>query len=197
MTKVIPGYGEVKLPILSYVKPFSFTNQDGKTVTQNDVQGRVYVAEYFFTHCTSICPDMNKNMRVLLNEMKAEREFIVLSHTCDPDRDSVPRLKHHADSLGADPQRWAFLTGRKDSLYHAARISYLLDDPRNNNMSIGDQFIHTQFFALVDRNGRVRGIYDGLKEDELQKLRTDIRKLLAEKAERPAFVNGLFNNNPN
>jgi protein SCO1 len=197
MTKIIPGYGDIKLPILSYVKPFSFTSQQGKTITQADVQGKVYVAEYFFTHCTSICPDMNKNMRELINTFKNEPDLLVLSHTCDPARDSVARMKQHADSLGADPTRWIFLTGSKDSLYHAARISYLLDDPRNNNMSISDQFIHTQFFALVDRNGRVRGVYDGLKADELGKLYNDIKQLLVEKADRPAFVNGLFNNNPN
>jgi protein SCO1 len=93
----------------------------------------------------------------------------------------VPRMKRYADSLGADPKQWWFLTGSKDSLYASARNSYLLDDPKNNAGAIEEQFIHTQFFALVDREGKVRKIYDGLKKEELQELKNDISRLLKEK----------------
>jgi protein SCO1 len=197
LTKMVPGFGEVKLPVLGYVKPFSFTNQEGKTITQSDVQSKVYVVEYFFTTCKGICPKMNKNMQGIYAEFKAEPGFLILSHTVDPATDTVAQMKRYADSLGADPARWWFLTGTKDSLYTAARASYLLDDPRNNNMSIDEQFIHTQFFALVDKGGRVRAVYDGLKEDEIKKLRGDIKALLIEKEIQKPFVNNLFNNNPN
>jgi len=96
-----------------------------------------------------------------------------------------------------DTKKWVLLTGRKDSLYQMARNSYLLDDPKNNFEKIEDQFIHTQFFALVDKSGKVRGqIYDGLKADELEKLKKDIGILLKEKA-TGNFVNGIFTNNPN
>ena len=196
LTQVIPGFGEVKLPVLSYVKPFSFTSQDGQTITQNNVTGKVYVAEYFFTTCKGICPKMNTNMKTIYETFKGEKDFIILSHTVDPKTDTVARMKRYADSLGVTGNSWLFLTGKKDSLYYAARLSYLLDDPKNNNDKIENQFIHTQFFALVDKEGRVRKIYDGLKKDELDELKKDIPALLSEKPSSVTFVNSLFNNNP-
>jgi protein SCO1/2 len=120
---------------------------------------------------------------------------MILSHSVDPETDSVGRMRFYADSLGVNNGNWLFLTGPKDSLYQAARISYLLDDPKNNSADIADQFIHTQFFALVDRSGQVRKIYDGLKKEEFDEMIKDIEVLLKEKA-NPRFVNGIFNNNP-
>jgi protein SCO1/2 len=115
-------------------------------------------------------------------QFKDEPDFQIFSHTCNPDTDSVSVLKHYADSLNVDTKKWIFITGRKDSLYQMARSSYLLDDPKNNVEKIEDQFIHTQFFALVDRNGKVRGkIYDGLKTLEVQQLKRDIAILLKDK----------------
>ena len=194
LAKIIPGYSEVKLPVLNYVKPFSFTNQDGKIITQKDVNGKVYVAEYFFTTCRGICPKLNNNMKQLFTEYKTEPDFLILSHTVDPETDSVQRMKHYADSLGADSKTWFFLTGRKDSLYNAARVSYLLDDPKNNNTNISQQFIHTQFFALVDKSGRVRKICDGLKKDEIAELKTDINNLLKEKESGESLINSPLGN---
>ena len=195
LNKLIPGFSEVKMPVLSNVQPFSFTNQDGKPVTDRDISGKVCVVEYFFTTCKGICPKMNRNMKTVYEKFKGENNFLILSHTVDPETDSVGRMKQYADSLGADSNKWLFLTGRKDSLYSAARLSYLLDDPKNNNGKMEEQFIHTQFFALVDKNGSVRRIYDGLKQDELNELMKDIDKLLVERTEKRS-VNSLFNNNP-
>ena len=193
----IPGFGDVKMPVLSYVKPFSFTNQDGRTITDKDMAGKVYVAEYFFTTCKGICPKLNHNMKTVYIKFKDEKNFVILSHTVDPETDTVGRMKQYAESLGVTAgSNWWFLTGKKDSLYQAARVSYLLDDPKNGNDKIENQFIHTQFFALVDKSGRVRKIYDGLKKEELDELDADIPKLLNEKA-GGSFVNSLFNNNPN
>lgn len=189
----IPGFGDVKLPVLNYVQPFSFTSQDNKIITQKDVAGKVYIAEYFFTTCKGICPKLNTNMKALYSKFKDEKDFLILSHTVDPETDSAGRMKRYADSIGVSTPNWLFLTGRKDSLYKAARVSYLLDDPKNGNDKIENQFIHTQFFALVDKSGRVRKIYDGLKKDELKELETDIPKLLNEK-EGGSFVNSIFNN---
>lgn len=180
LTQMIPGYGDVKLPIMNYVKPFQFANQDGKMVSEKDVAGKVYVAEYFFTTCKSICPIMNNNMRDIYELYKNDPGFLILSHTCDPETDSVPRLRQYSDSLKVNTAQWWFLTGRKDSLYQTARNSYLLDDPDNNLQSIDEQFLHTQFFALVDKNGQVRKIYDGLKKKELAELKHDIGVLLKE-----------------
>jgi protein SCO1/2 len=181
LTQIIPGFGDVKLPVISYVQPFSFVDQDGKRISQQQMQGKVYVAEYFFTTCKGICPKMNGNMKKVYNAFKDEPNFLIISHTVDPEVDSVGRLKHYADSLDISSDHWLFVTGRKDSLYHAARVSYLLDDPKNDNEKIDEQFIHTQFFALVDQQGRVRKIYDGLKKDEIAELQTDIKRLLNEK----------------
>lgn len=196
LTQIMPGFGEVKLPVLSYVQPFRFTDQTGREISQRDVNGKVYVAEYFFTTCKGICPKMNNNMKKVYEIYKDNPDVMILSHTVDPETDTVARMKRYADSIGVTTSNWLFLTGAKDSLYSAARLSYLLDDPKNNNDKIEDQFIHTQFFALVDKTGRVRKIYDGLKTDELEELMKDIPRVLNEKAQS-TFVNGLFNNNPN
>ena len=180
--------------MLSYVKPFSFKNQDNIAFTDRDMLGKVAVVEYFFTTCKGICPRMNTNMHTIYDQFKDEPNFIILSHSCDPETDSVPRMKHYADRLKVDTRKWIFLTGRKDSLYYQARNSYLLDDPKNSLEKIEDQFIHTQFFALVDKDGQVRGqIYDGLKKDELDRLKDDIAILLKEKSKNGNFVNGIFN----
>jgi protein SCO1 len=173
-------FHKVSLPVLNNVRPFSFTRQDGKTVTDADVVGKVYAAEYFFTTCKGICPKLNRNMKRVYENFKGEKNFLILSHTVDPQTDSVGRLKNYADSLGAEVGQWWFLTGTKENLYKAARESYLLDDPQNNSVNINEQFLHTQFFALVDGKGRVRGIYDGLKEDDLQKMLKDTKRILAE-----------------
>jgi protein SCO1/2 len=173
---------KVKLPTLSYVKPFHFTNQDGQPVTEADLTNKITVVEYFFTTCKGICPKLNTNMKDIYNQFKNEPDFQIFSHTCNPGTDSVAVLKHYADSLQVDTKKWIFITGRKDSLYQMARSSYLLDDPKNNVEKIEDQFIHTQFFALVDRNGKVRGkIYDGLKALEVQQLKRDLARLLKDK----------------
>lgn len=172
---------KVKMPVLSYVQAFSFTNQDGEKVTDKNVLNKITVVEYFFTTCKGICPKLNTNMKEIYSIYKNEPDFQILSHTCNPGTDSVSVLKHYADSLKVDTKKWIFVTGRKDSLYQMARGSYLLDDPKNNVEKIEDQFIHTQFFALIDRNGKVRGkIYDGLKQLEVEQLKQDISRLLKE-----------------
>ena len=192
LARIIPGYADKKFQFLNYVQPFTFTNQDGEKITQQDVLGKVYVAEYFFTTCPSICPIMNTNMKKIYEEYKDEPDFLILSHTCDPENDNQNRLKQYSDSLKVNTKKWLFLTGRKDSLYNTARVSYLLDDPKNNAQNINEQFLHTQFFALVDKNGNVRKkIYDGLKKDEIQELKKDIAVLLKEPSQK-RFVNDVF-----
>ena len=172
---------KVKMPVLSYVQPFSFTNQDGEAVTDKNLLNKITVVEYFFTTCKGICPKLNTNMKQVYEIYKNESDFQILSHTCNPGTDSVSVLKHYSDSLQVNTKKWIFLTGRKDSLYQMARGSYLLDDPKNNVEKIEDQFIHTQFFALIDRKGKVRGkIYDGLKALEVEQLKQDISKLIKE-----------------
>lgn len=181
------------LPQRGTVQNFSFTNQNGEPFNNGDMLGKVCVVNYFFTNCKGICPRMNNNMKIIYEAFKDEPDFLIVSHTCDPERDSVPQMKHYADSLKVDTRKWVFVTGRKDSLYKIARFSYGIDDPKNAVNDIKDDFLHTQFFALIDKNGNIRGgVYDGLKNEELEKLKTDIKDLLKEK--RANFVNGAFNN---
>jgi protein SCO1 len=181
LTKVIPGYGKVALPVLNKVQAFSFLDQNGDRISNKDLNGKVYVAEFFFTTCPGICPKLNTNLRPVYEKYKNDSNFSILSHSVNPSIDTVGRLKHYADSMGVVAPHWIFLTGSKDSLYLAARLSYLLDDPKNNLSPIDEQFIHTQFFALVDKNGQVRSIVDGLKKDELLEMDNNIQELLKEK----------------
>jgi len=183
LAQVIPGFTKKGVAPVSFVRPFAFTTQDGKAFTEKEVKGKVYVAEYFFTTCKGICPKMNNNMRLVYDKLKEEKDFLILSHTCDPETDSVPQMKKYADSMAVDTKKWIFLTGRKDSLYNTARISYTIDDPANNLKNIEDDFLHTQFWALVDRNGDVKKIFDGLKQSEVKELIKDAEKLLQDKPE--------------
>jgi protein SCO1/2 len=188
---------KAKLPTVSYVKPFAFIDQDGRQIDENDLKGKVTVVEFFFTTCKGICPKMNTSLKKLYSQYKEEPDFMILAHTVQPEKDSVPRLKFYADSMKIDTKKWVLVTGRKDSLYKAARASYLLDDPANNVEKLEDQFIHTQFLALVDKAGNVRGgVYDTLKKDEMEKLSKDIAGLLKESPGPNGFVNGVFGNNP-
>lgn len=178
LTALIPGFTDKGVAPISFIRPFSFVNQDGKPITEKEVQGKVYVAEYFFTTCRGICPRMNNNLRQVYEKFKEEKDFLILSHTCDPENDTVAQLKKYTDSMGIDTRKWIFLTGRKDSLYNMARVCYTIDDPANNLKDINDQFLHTQFWALVDKKGDVKKVYDGLKQKEINELMYDIDRLL-------------------
>jgi protein SCO1/2 len=201
------------------VPEFNFVNQDSVRISQKNTDDKVYVAEYFFTTCKGICPKMNANMRRVYNEYKDEQDFLILSHTCMPEVDSVNVLKAYeqkmltgklmrsddgsytlkdqtASAPTATNTNWHFLTGDKTQLYKLARQGYMIDNGKPDSLQkVEDQFLHTQFFALVDRHRRVRGIYDGLQEKEVQKLLIDIRDLLNEKVTSKRFMNS-FGNNP-
>jgi protein SCO1 len=193
-------YYKVKLPVMNYVQDFSFTGQNGNRVNEHAVDGKVYVADYFFTTCKGICPKMNANLASIFEKFRNDSDFAIISHTSMPETDSVPLLKAYEEKMiGKDPHfaaRWYFVTGTKDSLYKMARQSYLLDNDKNNSINIKDHFIHTQFFALIDKERRVRGIYDGLKTDELERLQTDIAALLKESHSGSIFNHSTFTNNP-
>ena len=124
---------------------------------------------------------MNTNMKKVYDLFKDEKDFLIISHTCDPETDSAARLKKYADSLGVNTDKWIFLTGRKDCLYKQARYSYKIDDPNNNLQDIKQDFLHSQFMALVDKKGNVRKIYDGIKPSEVEEMMGDIKKILSEK----------------
>ena len=181
MSQLVPGFGKSKLEPIGRLLPFSFTNQDGKKVTEQDVAGKVFVAEYFFTTCKSICPILNANMKIVYERYKNEKDFLILSHTSDPATDSAARLKKYADSMNVDTGKWIFLTGTKDSLYRQARHSYKIDDPNNNPLDNEVDFLHSQFFSLVDKKGVVRNIYEGNERKDVERMIKEIEVLLKEK----------------
>jgi len=181
LSVLIPGYSEKKFPPINTIRPFSFVNQDGQRLTDSNMLGKVYAVEYFYTTCPGICPRMNKNMRKVYDELNKENDFKILSLTCDPKTDSAAKLKHYADSMQVDTQKWIFLTGRKDSLYSAARLSFSIDDPANIVRNEEDDFMHSQNWALVNRKGEVVGIFDGLKKSEVKDLIKKAKRLLKEK----------------
>ncbi|GAC1416733.1 MAG: hypothetical protein NVS1B13_00240 [Flavisolibacter sp.] len=121
---------------------------------------------------------MNNNLKPLYEKFKNRSAFVILSHTCDPQRDSVGRLKHYADSMQVDIGKWKFLTGPKENLYAAARHSYKIDDPNNFVQRPEDDFLHTQFVALVNKKGEVVKLYDGIKPSEMTALAGAIENLL-------------------
>jgi protein SCO1/2 len=158
---------------------FSFTNQDGQPVTQADVQNKVYVADYFFTTCQSICPIMSKQLDRVAAAYKNEADFRILSHTVDPETDTPTQLKGYAQSYKANTKQWIFLTGEKPALYELARKGYLLNLEEGDGGP--DDFIHTQNFALIDRHQRIRGFYDGTDSAQVNNLIQDIGFVLQEK----------------
>ncbi len=161
---------------------FSFLNQEGETITQDEVDGKVYVAEYFFTTCGTICPRMNEQMRRIQFEFAANDDVRLMSFTVDPDVDTVAQMKRYADDHGAKKGQWHFLTGSKEDLYALARKSFFVLKPAEaqNLGDVGSDFIHTNNFVLVDREGRIRGYYDGTSKKEVDTLMKDIERLLEE-----------------
>ncbi len=172
-----------ELPILGQpghvIGSFSFVDQNGDTLTDADVQDKIRVVEYFFTTCKGICPEMNENMTHVYDAYKGRNNFVILSHTVNPEVDSVPVMKAYAKKHGAETPYWEFLTGDKKELYDMARYSYLItaDDP-SPDVAIADDFIHSEKFVLIDPQDRIRGQYDGTDMEEVKQLIEDIDILL-------------------
>ena len=160
------------------VGDFSFINQDGQTVTQKTLQNSVYVTDFFFTTCHTICPVMSTQMERVAEKYKGNPEVKFVSHTVDPDIDTVEQLKRYAIQHNADASQWMLVTGDKKALYDIARTSYLLDASQGDGGP--DDFIHTQNFALIDKDKRIRGYYDGTDTSDVSRLIKDIELLLGE-----------------
>lgn len=158
---------------------FKFQNQNGDWLSSSEIDGKIWVAEYFFTTCGSICPKMNKQMQRIQNEFTDDNELVILSFTVNPDTDTVAQMKKHADFLGAKLPQWQLLTGDKTELYSLARKSFFLLKPAEaeNMGDAGNDFIHTNNFVLVDQKRRIRGYYDGTNALEVNKLMKDIERL--------------------
>lgn len=162
---------------------FSFQNQDGKLIGTSDVKGNVFVAEYFFTTCGTICPRMNKQMQRVQKAYLKNDNLKILSFTVDPEIDTVAQMKRYAEGHKAISGKWHFLTGEKAKLYELARKSFFVLKPAEaqNLGDAGSDFIHTNNFVLVDKQLRIRGYYDGTSTKEVNHLIEDIQILLDEK----------------
>ncbi|MCL9809636.1 SCO family protein [Flavobacterium luminosum] len=159
-----------------YIPDFAFTNQNGKTITSKDYEGKVYVADFFFTTCPTICPLMTDNMVWLQEQIKNNPKVMLLSHSVTPDIDSVPVLKAYAQKKGVIDAKWNLVTGDKKDIYYIARKSYLA--VKTGKPEELYDMVHTENFVLVDQKKRVRGFYDGTKREEVEKLLEDINLLL-------------------
>lgn len=160
------------------IEDFSFTNQNGKTITQKDYEGKIYVADFFFTTCPSICVPMGENMAWLQEQIKNNPKVMLLSHTVTPDIDTPEVLKAYALKKGAIDSKWNLVTGKKEDIYYIARKSYLA--VKTTNSSELYDMVHTENFVLVDQKKRIRGFYDGTNLEEVKKLLEDIKFLSGE-----------------
>ena len=160
------------------IADFSFTNQNGKIITQKDYEGKIYVADFFFTTCGSICPKMTTNLAVIQKEIINNPKVMLLSHTVFPETDSVSVLKKYAVKNGVLDNKWNLVTGDKKLIYTMARKSYLAVKLGKPNELY--DMVHTENFVLVDSKRRVRGFYDGTKEEDIQRLIEDINFLCSE-----------------
>lgn len=160
------------------VKPFSFVSQDSTQVTEKTFDNRLYVADFIFLSCTSICPVMTHEMEKVYDVYKTNPNVLFLSHTIDPENDTIPRLKEFANALGIDDHKWFFVTGNKDSIYSMAENSYYATAYPDKNTP--GSYIHSGGLLLVDIHKHIRGVYDGTNPKETERLIADIKTLLNE-----------------
>jgi protein SCO1/2 len=159
------------------IADFAFVNQVGDTIRKQDMAGKIYVADFFFTTCPTICPVMKKEMLRVYEQFKGEPNFRILSHSIDPTHDTQAVLKDYAEKLGVpDAATWNFLTGDQEKIFEIGQTSYLTTTMADDMEPGG--FLHSGAFLLVDQQGRIRGVYDGTKTEQVDRLLADIPKLL-------------------
>ena len=159
------------------IADFAFVNQLGDTIRKEDMAGKVYVADFFFTTCPTICPIMKKEMLRVYEQFKGDPNFRILSHTIDPTHDTQAVLQDYAEKLGVpDAETWNFLTGDQEKIFEIGQTSYLTTTMADELEPGG--FLHSGAFLLVDQQGRIRGVYDGTKAEQVDRLLADIPKLL-------------------
>lgn len=193
-----PQKQEEKLPILGYrevvanevdgrkvidtvyhtIADFQFVNQDSVLVTHETFRDKIYVADFFFTSCRTICPKMKTQMLRVYDTIQSLPDVVILSHTIDPEHDTVALLRDFAERLGVTSDRWHFVTGEQDKIYTLAQSSYFATAMEDKTEP--DGFIHSGAFLLIDKERRIRGKYDGTVEEDVNRLIQDIRRLRKE-----------------
>lgn len=161
------------------ITPFSFLSQDSAIITEEYLKGKITIVDFFFTTCPTICPIMTTNMVELQKELKEIEGIQFLSHTVDPETDTPNKLKRYAKRRNANLKNWQFVTGPKEDLYIQGLRSYLVSTQEDALAPGG--FLHSSFFALVDQNLKLRGVYDGTNDEEIKKLKKDLNTLINEK----------------
>ncbi len=176
VTKTVDGKTVTDTAYYS-IPPFRFTNQDGKVVSDRDYDGKIYIADFFFTTCPTICPKMKTQMKRVYDKYRGNPDLRILSHTIDPQHDTPEVLKEFAKGLGVAGEQWQFVTGPKEEIFKTGK-SYMVVAQEDKAAPGG--LIHSGHFILVDKDKHVRGMYDGTTEEGADKLMADIDKLLAE-----------------
>jgi protein SCO1/2 len=176
-TKTVDGK-EVVDTIYNTIPPFSFVNQHGDTITEQIVKDKIYIADFFFTTCPTICPVMKKQMLVVHEKFKDNPDVMILSHTIDPEHDTPSVLSTFAKDLNVTGSQWQFLTGPKEKTYEIGLKNYMVVAKEEKTAEGG--FLHSGAFILIDKDKHVRGMYDGTTEEGTQKLIADIQTLLDE-----------------
>lgn len=157
------------------VPDFKLVNQNGDTITQKDYEDKIYITDFFFTTCQGICPIMTDHMVKIQAEFKDDPEVLLLSHSVTPEIDSVAQLKKYAEEKGVIDEKWNLVTGDKKQIYDLARKSYLVAKSQGNGGKY--DMVHTENFALVDKNKQVRGFYDGTNPEAIEQLVEDVKLL--------------------
>lgn len=161
------------------IPAFKFTNQEGEVVTNKTYEDKIYVADFFFTTCPGICPRLAKNMGALQDAFKNDDDVLLLSHSVTPEQDSVPVLKEYAIENKVDSKKWNLVTGNKKEIYDIARKSYFADEDFVKTQD-ENAFIHTENFVLIDKKGRIRGVYNGTLAVETERILRHIKLLKKE-----------------
>lgn len=182
--KPLPVYGEREVingdTIYHTIAPFQFVNQDSALVNNDTFKDKIYISDFFFTSCRTICPIMKTQMLRVYDSLKNDDDVLILSHTIDPEYDTVALLHDFAERLGVSSKKWHFVTGAQDSIYKIAQTSYFATAMEDG--SEPDGFIHSGAFLLIDKKQRIRGNYDGTVEESVNQLIKDVRKLQREYA---------------
>jgi protein SCO1 len=180
----LPIFGERELvgsdTVYHTIADFKFVDQDSAEVTNATFQDKIYVADFFFTSCRTICPKMKTQMLRVYDSIENNPDVLLLSHTIDPEYDTVGLLHDYAEKLGVKSSKWHFVTGNKDDIYKTAQTSYFATALEDK--SEPDGFIHSGAFLLIDKQRRIRGKYDGTIEEDVNRLLGDIKKLEEESA---------------
>jgi protein SCO1 len=179
---LLPVYGEKKTvdkdTVYHTISGFTLTNQYGEAISDKTVKGKIYVANFFFATCQSICPEMSTNLKDVQKKFQDDDSLLILSHSVNPLHDTVEVLQSYAAAYGAEKNKWHLLTGNKKLIYDLARYSYLVNALEDDGTPEG--FLHSELFLLIDTRGRIRGMYDGTDKSQVQKLISDIEVLKRE-----------------